>query len=68
MTEVEHYVKQYFPDAYHYVFHDDVWIFSNKKSSKKSISLGQGYGIKEAWEDAKQWIDSLPEDQKPKIK
>jgi hypothetical protein len=61
---VREYVLQYFPDVYSKEFPDESWsIFLRKASSW----IGEGDTEEQAWEDAKKWIDELPEDQKPKI-
>lgn len=64
MTDKE-YVKQYFPHSYFQIsnFGTEIW-----NGEDLDVIIGEGGSAKEAWSDAKKWIDELPQDQKPKIK
>ena len=63
----KNYVLKYFPDATyeHRGIYHWIWIRHNKEQKIIGESI---FSVQAAWEIAKQWIDSLPEDKKPKIK
>jgi hypothetical protein len=59
MTEAKAYVKQYFPDAYSQDWISCCGIWNNQ--SIVATLIGEGNTEEEAWEDAKQWIESQPD-------
>ena len=71
MSSAKDYVKQYFPDAY-LAGEPSLLGFEIRGTNDKwqDITIGNGNNESRelAWEDAKQWIDSLSDENKPKIK
>lgn len=60
------YILQYFPDAFSDNIESDYWVWSSNLLLGTEY-IGEGNSEEEAWEDAKQWIEQLPEENKPKI-
>lgn len=69
MTAKE-YVRKYYPNSRlepDGMNNYEIWSGSSALSFFDDMIIGEGATKEKAWEDAKQWIEKLPEDQKPKL-
>jgi len=61
----EQYVKQFYPDAFCDYSRDKKWAVAIEDDGEQLIIGESEFFERIAWQNAKDWIDSLPADKKP---